>query len=132
MGLVYAPNQPIGKGATSGNIKNFNPRLAGGVGRIGTIIKGGQFVYRFVKANRKFFTGVGAVATGAGVENLVGTSNDKFGKTYRPNRFQQRGHRDGNFRGSNRGYRRRYSKQTGSRRCCCESHIRRNMVPSRR
>jgi len=131
MGLVYAPQQPVGKGATSGNLKFFNPRLAGSGSRIGTIIAGGVAGYRFVKANYKFFTGLGAVATGAGVENLVGSPNNQFRETYSSVRFRQRGHRFSNNGQFSRGYRRPNKRQRCSCRCCSKGNLRRTMVSRR-
>ncbi len=96
MGLVYAPGQPVGKGATSGNIKNFNPKLAGSGSRIGTIIAGAEFGYRFVKANYKFFTGLGAVVAGAGVGDLIAPRNEadnQLGEAYRANNSYKRSRR---------------------------------------
>ncbi len=133
MGLVYAPGQPIGKGATSGNIRNFNPKLGGGFSRIGTIIEGVRTGYRFVKANRKLFTGIGAVATGAGVDNLVGLTNNQLSETYHPGKpFNSR------FRNfSNNKFRRR--ERYNHNKCCrCENRnrnqgvIRRNVGSRRR
>ncbi len=93
MGLAYVP-QSRGKGATSGNLKFYNPKLAGTYSRAGTIIQGLHFGYRFVKANYKLFTGIGAVATGAGVSLLtpsgvpIGNETDnQFRKTYRTKKF---------------------------------------------
>ncbi len=132
MGLVYAPNQPIGKGATSGNIRNFNPRLAGSFSRIGTIVTGFRAGIRFAQRHYKFSTGLGSVATGAGVENLVGQTDNQFRKTYRTDRFQQRGYSN---RYNGRSYfRKQKSRQfkASTNRCCCESNIHRTMVPRRR
>ena len=100
MGLVYVP-QTRGKGATSGNIRNFNPKLAGGYSRIGTIIKGGIAGYRFVRANYKFFTGLGSVIAGSAITfdktgvDLTEKSNS-FQETYRtiPARHYSNGHRN--------------------------------------
>ncbi len=131
MGLVYAP-QSIGKGATSGNFRGFNPKLAGGYSRTGAIIQGLYTGYRFVKANYKLFTGIGSVVTGAGVENLVGTSNNKLSETYSPKNFSQRGGRYSqkfNTRSSNIKYK---HPRRCSNRCCCESCVRRTMVRRRR
>ncbi len=78
MGLVYVPTQPVGKGATSGNIKWYNPKLVGSGSRAGTIAQGIVAGARFIATNYKFFTGIGSVAVGAGVENLVGQANNQF------------------------------------------------------
>ncbi len=130
MGLVYAPNQPIGKGATSGNIRNFNPRLAGGFSRIGTIITGVQTGYRFVRTNYKFFTGLGSVATGTGVDHLVGQTNNPVGETHQPAFAKFSKHR--NFGYNQYGKDRRKSRFRPSNRCCCRNNskgsLRRTMV----
>ncbi len=132
MGLVYAPNQPIGKGATSGNIRNYSPRLAGSFSRVGAIIEGVRIGVRFAQRHYKFSTGIGSVATGAGVENLVGQTDNQFRKTYRSDRFQQRGFRSGIVSRSN--FRKQKSRKfkTSENRCCCQSNLRGNMVPRRR
>jgi len=126
MGLVYVP-QSAGKGATSGNLKRFNPRLAGAYSRTGAIIQGLQFGYRFVRANYKLFTGIGAVTTGAGVENLIGQSDNQFGETLRTGRFQQRSTRNG----STKFNRRRKARPIICKSCACgvynKSRIRRNV-----
>ena len=117
MGLVYAPNQPIGKGATSGNLRFFNPRLAGGFGRAGTIIKGAEAVARFAFRHRKFFTGVGSVATGAGIQagstgiDLDGSTNNQFRKTNSSGNFNKR---SGKYR-----RKRQYRYRATRSKCCC-------------
>ncbi len=120
MGLVYVPNQPVGKGATSGNLKNFNPRLAGTYSRVGTIIQGVYTGYRFVRANYKLFTGIGAVSTGAGVSlidkggvSLNHEADNNFRKTYRTKKF----------RSSARANKRRFQH---SFRCGCSQHVKRS------
>ncbi len=108
MALAYAPNQPIGKGATSGNLRFFNPRLAGSGGRAGTIIAGGIAGYRFVKKNYKFFTGLGAVATGAGVR--------EFGRNAPKGSYRKA------YLSEKSVYsRKRRSKQFNNGTCCCNT-----------
>ena len=132
MGLVYAPNQPIGKGATSGNIRNFTPRLAGTGSRIGTIVTGVRAGIRFAQRHYKFSTGIGSVVTGAGVENLIGQTDDQFGKTYFPNKFQQRSNRNGSFHSARKSYKRSFKFKPSSNRCCCQGSVHRNVATRRR
>ncbi len=118
MGLVYVP-QSAGKGATSGNIRNFSPRLAGSYSRIGTIIQGVRFGYRFVKSNYKLFTGIGAVATGAGVENLIGQSNNQFRETLRSKKRYSSSRASTQQLYNRRGHRRPSKSRRCSCGCCC-------------
>ncbi len=108
MPLAYVP-QSAGKGATSGNIRNFNPRLAGSYSRTGAIIQGVYAGYRFVKANYKLFTGIGAVSTGAAVTYDGGIRVDAP-QSQRQQAYQSSGNR---FRNG-----RNYPKQNNMQ-CCC-------------
>ncbi len=120
MGLAYAP-QSAGKGATSGNLKFYNPKLAGAYSRTGAIIQGLHFGYRFVTANYKLFTGIGAVGIGAiasGIELGIGTNEtkNKFGKAYSSAQSKYN--------------RRTKYKHSRARQCCCA--IRNTHKPARR
>jgi len=119
MGLAYAPNQPVGKGATSGNLKFFNPRLAGGFGRAGTILKGLEFGARFAQRHYKLFTGVGSVPIGTIIGGMVvGSPDNQFPKTFYP----VQPHRGGSGRykpNYSRGSSSRFRSRKRSRQSCC-------------
>jgi len=125
MGLVYAP-QSIGKGATSGNFRFINnPRLVGIGGGTGAIRKGLRIGYRFVKTNYKLFTGITSVGVGAGVENLIGSSNNPNGKTYQPNYSNNR--TAFNARNSKYDFRRTRCKPYKPKRSKCRHYCKGNL-----
>ncbi len=131
MGLVYAP-QPTGRGATSGPVKLFTPRLGPSGSRVGAIAQGIVAGARFASRHYKLSTGIGSVVTGAGVENLVGSPNSEFGETHSPVRFQQRVNRGG--RATNHYSSKSYfthRPKARSCRCNCKGRLRRTMATSR-
>ena len=106
MGLVYAP-QTTGKGATSGNFRFINnPRLLGFGGGAGAIRKGAVYGYRFAKTHYKLVTGLSSIGVGAGVANLVGSSDSKFPEALSSGKFTNG--------------RSRYGYKSNNRKCKCK------------
>ena len=119
MAIAYVPygNQKPFKADV---FRQFVPRLARGPGRAGTIIAGVQAGIRLARKHYKFSTGLGSVATGAGVNqfgewNLDETIN-KFGKAHRATK-QGYNHRIVNRKAKYR--------KGNSKRCCCYKPTRR-------
>ena len=121
MGLVYAPNQPIGKGATSGNIRNFKPRFHGSGGRFGSVIQGAFQVGKFLWKNRRVIQGPSIVGAGAGLS--AGSTGLPLDETYYPIPKKNK---------TNQSFKPRYERGYGSqsyrreKRCWCNVTRRRS------
>ncbi len=89
----------------SGNWASYKPKLVRGRGRAAAIIKGGQYLYRYLRNHPKISAGIVSVG-GVAIGNAI---NNSLNKTLRSNS----GHR-----GRKRSFRRNNSRANGSKRCC--------------
>ncbi len=122
-GLSMGRDTPYGKWTQPYGIKIHGP----GSGKIKAVIAGAYYVGRYITRNYKFFTGVGVVATGAGVASLGGSSDNQLGETFRslPNRRSE-------LRSKNKLFCARCNKLTYKCRKCSrrkprKGYVRRNM-----
>ncbi len=121
---IYEPIQD-GTGVYSGGVGKdspygkatglYTPRLAGSRSRVGTIIEGMRFGYRAIRKHYKLSTGIGVIATGAGVRYATKG-------TYRKALRQRK---------SVYNNRRRSRKQNNSN-CCCVTRRKHSYRSSRR
>ena len=98
MGLVYAPQHSNQKPFKPDVFRQFQPRFSSTGSRLGGIVSGAYQIGRFLFKNRRLIQGPTVVATGAGLsagstglDDLVGQTNNQFGKTYRTNHIVIRG-----------------------------------------
>ena len=114
MGLAYVP-QSTGKGATSGPVKFYNPKLAGGYSRAGAIYQGLQAGYRFVTTNYKLFTGIGSVGIGAAISGTGDYVNIALSQNVSTYQRKQALRSSSKYRSNKRRYKRAHR---GRCHCC--------------
>ncbi len=83
MPISYVP-QSVGKGATSGPFKQYQPKLAGYGTKHGAIIRGAITVGGFLQKWYKPVTGIAVVGIGAGLAGIdLNEEHNQFYQTLR-------------------------------------------------